>query len=84
MVSPKKGIRQKIRRRGNLVTDEIAQLNLKVTKEGSKKLEEIFAGNAKETTDDLSFKEKAVKESLANVGKIDASAAKDIKGKIKG
>ena len=84
MKDAKHGTKQKVARRGNLVTEEIEQLNLKIIKEGSKKLEEIFAGSAKESTEDLSFKEKAVKESLANVGKIDASAAKDIKGKIKG
>lgn len=77
----KKGLRKKVSKRGNQVSEEITQLNLKITKEGSKKLADLLGGE--KTEDKKSFAEKAVKESLENVGKIDASAAKDIKGKIK-
>ena len=74
----KKGHREKIRRRGNLVTDEIAQLNLKVVKEGAKKLEEIMP-KKEGSGEKLSVKEQMVKESLENVGKISAEEAKLIK-----
>jgi len=80
----KHGIRKKVSRRGNQISEEIAQINLKVTKEGKQKLDKLLGREKEEKTEEkTSFAEKAVKESLENVGKIDASAAKDIKGKIK-
>ncbi|HLC78993.1 MAG TPA: S6e family ribosomal protein [archaeon] len=77
-IDVKKGRREKTARRGNTVSDEIAQLNLKITKEGSKKLEEILGSN-KEKKEETSIKDQMVKESLENVGKISAEDAKDIK-----
>ena len=41
-----KGIKQRRTIRGNIIDEHIAQINLKVVKEGSKKLEEIFAKEA--------------------------------------
>jgi small subunit ribosomal protein S6e len=46
----KKGQKKKISRRGNLVTDEIAQLNLKIVKYGPKPIEEILGGANKEVS----------------------------------
>ncbi|MBI4210726.1 MAG: 30S ribosomal protein S6e [Candidatus Diapherotrites archaeon] len=76
----KKGHREKISRRGHTVTDEIAQLNLKVVKEGHKKLDELLGSqNAEKKEQKVSIKEQMVKESLDNVGKISAEEAKLIK-----
>ncbi len=75
----KQGSREKITRRGNLVTQEISQLNLKVTKEGAKKLDELLGGEKKDRKEQISVKEQMVKESLENVGKISAEEAKLIK-----
>ncbi|HLC92577.1 MAG TPA: S6e family ribosomal protein [archaeon] len=77
VVDAKKGIRQKIRRRGNLVTGEISQLNLKITKDGAKPLADVLGGEKKE--EKTSVKDQMVKESLENVGKISAEEAKLIK-----
>ncbi len=78
VTNAKKGIRQKIRRRGNVVTNEISQLNLKVTKDGAKALSEIL-GSTEKKDEKLSVKDRMVKESLENVGKISAEEAKLIK-----
>lgn len=84
ITNKKKGIRKKVTKRGNMISEEIAQVNIKIIKEGSKKLEELLGGEKTEEKEGKkSFAEKAVEKSLANVGKIDASAAKNIKGKIK-
>ena len=78
VVDAKKGVRGKIRRRGNSVTNEIAQLNLKVTRDGAKPLVEILSTGEKKD-EKISLKDKMVKESLENVGKISAEEAKLIK-----
>jgi len=78
VVDAKKGIRQKVRRRGNQITNEVSQLNLKVTKEGAKPLIEIL-GTGEKKEEKISAKEQAVKESLENVGKISSEEAKLIK-----
>ena len=78
----KKGRQTIISRRGNTVSDEIAQLNLKVTKEGGKKLEEIF-GTEKKTEEKLSVKEEMVKKSLENVGNVGGDSAMMKKGTSK-
>ena len=44
----KKGSKQKSSRRGSMISDETSQLNLKVTKTGSKPLEELLGGANKE------------------------------------
>jgi small subunit ribosomal protein S6e len=38
----KKGIRKRITKRGNTISDETAQINIKIIKEGTKKIEEIL------------------------------------------
>ncbi|MEK6958356.1 MAG: S6e family ribosomal protein [archaeon] len=73
----KKGVRHKIAKRGNVVSGETAQLNLKVIKEGKKPLQEILGGEKKE--EKMSAKEELVKTSLENVGKETSISPKDIK-----
>ncbi len=80
IVDKKKGVKKRVNRRGSLVTGEIAQLNLKVTKEGAKSIEEVLGGEKAEKKEEkLSVKEQMVKESLENIGKISAEEAKLIK-----
>ncbi len=80
----RKGERKRISVRGNTVAEDIHQLNLVLTKDGAKPLEELFPkeGEKKEEKKE-SIKEKMVKESLESVGKIGAEEAKKIKGKTK-
>ncbi|PIN84679.1 MAG: 30S ribosomal protein S6e [Candidatus Diapherotrites archaeon CG11_big_fil_rev_8_21_14_0_20_37_9] len=80
----KTGLRKKVTRRGNKISDETSQINLKVTKDGNKKLESIFSTEPQEKDEELSAKEKAVKESLANVGKASPVDPKDMKKGKKG
>ncbi len=85
----KRGERKKISVRGNAVSNQISQLNIKVIAYGSKTLDELI-GTVKKTDEksDRSIKEEMVRASLENVGKIDAKeaaeVAKSIKGKAKG
>ncbi|MCR4369355.1 MAG: 30S ribosomal protein S6 [archaeon] len=68
MIDNKKhGSKKKVARRGNLISDEISQVNLKITKEGKDSLVQLL-GSDKQKEEELSFKEKAVKLSLENVG----------------
>ncbi|PIN98668.1 MAG: 30S ribosomal protein S6e [Candidatus Diapherotrites archaeon CG10_big_fil_rev_8_21_14_0_10_31_34] len=82
----RKGERKRVSVRGNTISEETEQVNLVITKQGTKKLEEIFG---KEITEDkkeekISAKEKLVKDSLENVGNVElAGDAKTAKGKIK-
>lgn len=83
----RKGERKRVGVRGNTISEETEQINLIITKQGTKKLEEIFA---KETTKDKkeekqeTAKEKLVKDSLENVGNVElAGDAKTAKGKIR-
>lgn len=77
MKNEKKGKKIKAAQRGNTVSEEIAQLNLKVTKEGTKPLRELLGGQVKE--ENISIKEQMVKESLDNIGKISTEEAANIK-----
>ncbi|MBI4043247.1 MAG: 30S ribosomal protein S6e [Candidatus Diapherotrites archaeon] len=78
----RKGERRRVSVRGNTVSTDIQQLNVVVTAYGAKALSELTGGEAMEEKTKTSFKEQAVKESLENVGKIEAD--EKIKGKIKG
>lgn len=49
-INAKKGKKEKISRRGNMVNDEISQLNLKVVKYGTKPIEEVLGGANKEVS----------------------------------
>ncbi len=71
--------------RGNTLSRDLAQLNMVVTKTGSKKLEEILGKEPKATEEKKSVKEEMVQKSLASVGDESiAEEAKKIKGKTKG
>ena len=72
--------------RGNTVSKDIVQLNLVITKEGSKPLNEFMKpGERKKEDKKESSKERMIKESLENVGNIElAEEAKNIKGKVRG
>lgn len=67
----RKGERRRVSVRGNIISEETEQVNLIITKQGTKKLEEIFATEKKEEKPEVSAKEKLVKESLENVGNVE-------------
>src|SRR3989338_8098348 len=69
-VNAKQGQQEKAARRGNTVSDEVAQLNLKLVNYGQKPVAELLGSEKKEKEEKISIKEQAVKESLENVGKI--------------
>ena len=72
----RKGQRRRVFVRGNAVAEDIHQLNLKVTKFGSKSLEEYFPKTEKkEEEPKLSVKEEMVKKSLDSVDKVTAEEA---------
>ena len=50
LLSKKKGYRERKTVRGNTIAEDIIQINLKVIKEGEKKLEEIFGEKVEETS----------------------------------
>ncbi|MFA4907356.1 MAG: 30S ribosomal protein S6e [archaeon] len=77
-----KGQKKRVSVRGNTVSDEIAQLNLAVTKQGTVPLEQFAEKTAK--TEDASAKDRLVKESLENVGNVElAGDAHKTKGKVR-
>ena len=81
----KHGIRKKVSRRGKNISDQIVQINLKVTHEGKVKIDELLGGEKKEAKEErVSAKEVLVKQSLENVGKAPPVNPKDVKGKVKG
>jgi small subunit ribosomal protein S6e len=63
-----KGERKRVSVRGNTISKEISQINLKITKEGTKKLEEIFVKEKPSEEEQLSAKEKALKQSKELAG----------------
>ncbi|MBI4052416.1 MAG: 30S ribosomal protein S6e [Candidatus Diapherotrites archaeon] len=79
-----KGERRRKTMRGNTVSAETSQLNVFVTSYGSVNLDEALgkAAGAGGKEEELSAKERAVKQSLEMAGKGDLSS-KDIKGKVK-
>ncbi len=72
--------------RGNIVAADIVQLNLAITKQGSKPISEfIKPAETKVVKEKESAKERMIRESLENVGNVKlAEEAKNIKGKTKG
>lgn len=81
----RKGERRRKNIRGNTVSKEIEQLNLKIITEGKKNLDEIFRKEEKKEEPKESVKEQMIKESLESVGKEGlGEEAKKIKGKVKG
>lgn len=80
-VNKKKGIKIKITKRGCVVGDDIAQINLAVSKYGPDPIE----GTVKvvEKGDEKSAKEIMVQKSLENVNKISAEEAKQAQLEMK-
>jgi small subunit ribosomal protein S6e len=71
--------------RGNTVSRDLSQLNIVITKNGSKTVEEILGKEPKTIEEKKSAKEEMVEKSLAGVGDESiAEEAKKIKGKTKG
>ncbi len=68
--SKRKGERRRVSVRGNTIGIQISQINLAITKQGTKKIEEIL-GKKEETSEkeDVSAKEKALKKSKELAGK---------------
>jgi len=79
----KEGIKQKVSRRGKVISEETAQVNLKLTKEGKQSLLEAL-GTETQKKEEVSFREKAVKTSLENIGNTEGLTPKDVKGKVRG
>jgi small subunit ribosomal protein S6e len=81
----RKGQRKRTSVRGNVVADDIHQLNVKVTQYGPKALGELFPREEAEKKADekVSIKEQMVKESLENVEKGVAIDPKSVKGKVR-
>jgi small subunit ribosomal protein S6e len=63
-----KGERKRVSVRGNTISKEISQVNLKIIKEGAKKLEETFAKEPTTEEKELSAKEKALQQSKELAG----------------
>jgi len=81
----KKGIFLRKNVRGNSVSQEIVQLNLAITHEGSSPITDFVDVTVKSGETKESAKERLVKQSLENVGNVAmAEEAKKIKGKAKG
>ena len=79
-----KGLKVKKAVRGNTVGDDISQLNLAITKYGSKGLEEYFPkAEKKEEAPQESLKDKMIKESFEAAQNMTSEEAAKIKGKIK-
>ena len=64
----RKGERKRVGVRGNTISQEIEQVNLIITKQGNKKLEELLGKEEKKEEPKETAKEKLVKESLENAG----------------
>ena len=74
--SNRKGERKRFSVRGNIVSLEISQINLRVTKDGAKTLEATFKKEEKpEEKEEMSAKEKAMKASAASAGSADIGEA---------
>jgi len=64
----KKGERKRVSVRGNTISDETSQVNLKITKDGSVKIGDILAAGKPSKEELMTAKERAVKASLAMAG----------------
>ncbi|MFA5357773.1 MAG: S6e family ribosomal protein [archaeon] len=64
----RKGEKKRVSMRGNMVSEETAQLNLVVTKIGSIELQKVLSKGAPKEDETLSAKERAVKASLELAG----------------
>ena len=75
------GERKRVSVRGNTISNEIAQVNLKITKDGSVKVEDVLGKVKVDPDAGLSAKEKAVKKSLEQAGSADIGDAPTKKGR---
>ncbi len=64
----RKGERKRYSVRGNTIGIEISQVNLVITKDGSKKISEVLGTGKPDEDENLSAKERAVKKSLEMAG----------------
>jgi len=72
----KKGEKKRVSVRGNSISNEIAQVNLVVTKDGSVKIEDVLKSTkAPSPEDTMSAKEKAIKKSLEMAGSAEIGEA---------
>jgi len=81
VTSDHNGERNRVSIRGNSITDEISQVNLKVIKDGLVKIESVLAIGEVDEDAELSIKEKAVKKSLAEAGSAKLMDAPTKKGR---
>lgn len=83
--SKAKGRRVRKSVRGNTVGQDIVQLNLVITEQGSKPISDfIRSAESKVEEKKETSKERMIRESLENVGKVElAEEAKKIKGKVR-
>ena len=77
----KKGEKKRFSVRGNTLSSQISQVNLKITKEGSVKIEQILGKEEKESEEGMSAKEKALKLAKENAGSADIGDAPTKKGR---
>ena len=76
VVDRKKGEKKRITKRGNIVAEDIKELNVMVTKYGSVSLDEILGKNGEAPKDEkMSVKEEMVKKSLEAAGTADTAKA---------
>ena len=81
--SSKQGTRSRANVRGNIVSEAMNQINLKLIHYGKQPLNELLPKTEKQIKKETAT-EKAVRQSLESVGNIElAEEAKKIKGKIK-
>jgi small subunit ribosomal protein S6e len=78
-----KGERKRHSVRGNVISAEISQVNMKITKEGSINLEEKFGkkDESKSAEEEMSAKERALKAAAETAGSADAPDAPTKKGR---
>ena len=63
-----KGQRQRVSVRGKVIGNETSQVNLKVTKDGTVKIENVLSTGEPKEEEQMSAKERAVKASLEQAG----------------
>jgi len=81
ITTKQKGERRRVSVRGNRISDEISQVNLKVTKEGSITVASVLAKGEVKEEDTMTAKEKAVKKSLEEAGSAEMGDAPIKKGR---
>ena len=77
----RKGERKRVSVRGNTISDETSQVNLKITKDGSVKIGDILAAGKPSKEELMTAKERAVKASLENAGSAEIGDAPTKKGR---